>query len=71
MNKDNLPKKSTFWMLFDVDNGHEPTKHYCWWFNAYRHAQSFKKWHKTREFAATLVGPVKVNIDKNFKKYER
>ena len=59
---DNLPKQNQVWILFDVDNGHEPSKHYCWWFNTREGARGYKKWHKTQKFAAHLVGPVKARL---------
>lgn len=50
------------WILFDVDNGHEPVKHYCWWFNTRSQARKHKLWQQQQKFAATLVGPVQVTI---------
>lgn len=55
----NLPRSKTLWMLFDVDNGHEPSKHYCWWFNTRQGARDHKTWQRTQKYSATLVGPVK------------
>lgn len=59
---DNLPKTKTVWLLFDVDNGHEPSKHYCWWFNTRKHARQHKQWQK-RNQGAKLVGPVKAKCE--------
>ena len=55
----NLPRKKMVWILFDVDNGHEPSKHYCWWFNTRQGAINHKKWQRKQKYSAGLVGPVK------------
>ena len=59
----NLPKSKKIWILFDVDNGHEPSKHYCWWFNTRQNARDHKKWQRlTQKYPATLVGPVETEL---------
>jgi hypothetical protein len=60
--REDVPKGKTFWILFDVDNGHEPIKHYCWWFNTFKQATDFMVWHNKQKFAAKLVGPRKVSL---------
>lgn len=56
---ENLPKAKTVWVLFDVDNGHEPVKHYCWWFNTRQQARNHKKWQLKQKYSAKLIGPRK------------
>lgn len=60
---DNLPQGKTIWLLFDLDNGHEPGKHYTWWFNKYSQAKRFKDEH-SRSDQAELVGPIKATLSK-------
>ena len=59
MNNDNLPKSKNIWVVFDIDNGHEPSKHYCWWFNTRQNARDHIKHQRKNYSAAGLVGPFK------------
>jgi hypothetical protein len=59
MNKENLPKKDCIWVVFDLDNGHEPSKHYCWWFNTRKDARNHIKHHNTYKHHSTLSAPQK------------
>lgn len=63
-NKENFPKTKSIWVLFDLDNGHEPSKHYCWWFNTRKNARDHKKFQKKQKFASKLTAPYKFTIDK-------
>lgn len=57
-----LPFGHKIWILFDIDNGHEPVKHYCWWFNTRKDARNHKKWQKKQKYSAELIGPLKAFI---------
>lgn len=59
MKNDNTPKSKVVWMVFDLDNGHEPSKHYCWWFNTRQNARDHIRHQKTHKYAATLSSPSK------------
>jgi hypothetical protein len=59
MNKENMPKSDIVWLVFDLDNGHEPSKHYCWWFNTRQNARDHIKHQKKNRYAARLSGPRK------------
>lgn len=58
INNDNFPKTNVIWLLFDLDNGHQVTKHYVWWFNTRQDARNFLKFHNQQPFAAKLTGPI-------------
>jgi hypothetical protein len=59
MINENLPKSNIIWVVFDLDNGHEPSKHYCWWFNTRKNARDHIKHQKTYKYAAELSQPMK------------
>jgi hypothetical protein len=54
-----MPKKKHVWLLFDLNNGHEGSKRYVWWFDTKKQASDFKREHKTKPNAATLSAPTK------------
>lgn len=58
----NMPNKKTVWLLFDLDNGHEGSKRYVWWFDTKRQAADFKREHRKKPFAASLSVPVKADL---------
>lgn len=62
---DNLPKKKSIWLLFDIDNGNSGSKHYVWWFDTRKQAREYKRSHLNGSPSkAELVGPVKATINK-------
>ena len=59
------------WIMFDLDNGHswgknDPGKGYIWVFRTKREALAHKKYQNTREFAAKLSPPIKVEYNRKF-----
>lgn len=49
----------TMWVLIDLDNGHERSKRYLWWFETRALAREFKRHHKeTYPNGATLSAPI-------------
>lgn len=55
------PKKKTFYVLFDLANGHYP-KHYLWWFDRKIDAINKYKEHLNDPKYAKLSKPVKVKL---------
>jgi len=63
MKNENMPKSYSAWLVFDLDNGHEPSKHYCWWFNTRQNARDHIKHQKKYPNAATLSKPYKYLLE--------
>ena len=58
-NPENYPKSKKVWLVFDLDNGHTPSKHYCWWFNTRKDARNHIKFHNKTKFHTQLSNPIK------------
>lgn len=54
---DNVPKYPYVWLVFDLDNGHEPSKHYCWWFNTRQNARDHIKFQNKMKYSTRLSKP--------------
>ena len=53
-----LPSRP-IWLVFDLDNGHGPTKRYVWWFDTRKEAREHIKFQSKNKFAAKLSRPKK------------
>jgi hypothetical protein len=53
-----IPNKS-IWLVFDLSNGHKPTRRYVWWFDTKKDAEAHIKFQKTYKDSAPLSKPFK------------
>lgn len=58
MKNEYIPTKPV-WLVFDLNNGHAPTKRYVWWFDTRKAALEHIRFQRKNEFAAKLSRPMR------------
>jgi hypothetical protein len=57
------PIHGTMWVVFDLDNGNEHSRRYCWCFESRQQARDHIYWQRRQPHAARLSGPRRYKED--------
>ena len=60
--KEYLPRYKSFWVLFDLANGHKAKGRYLWWFDTRKDAMAHRKFQHKDPSNVRLSMPVKVQV---------